>query len=428
MQMVDNSSSKLVVGLKQLWLWLLLIGPGLICVGYTIGTGSVTSMSKAGAQFGSQLLWVLILSCFFSWVLLEAYGRYALVTGDTAIHSFKMKFKGGRFFTILVMVGVVLGQWCCLSGLIGLTSSAVYETFRVVVPSLAPGGYVPILITAVILLIGLYIVLWVGTYSFFEKILVFFVTILAFSFVVSMCIVLPPVKEIASGLIPSVPKVEGVYLMMAAFVGTTMAAPTFVVRPLLLKGKGWGKEHLKEQQRDSFMSAFMMFVVSGSVMLCAAGALHAEGRTIENVLDMANSLRPIAGKFATTIFLTGILSAGLSSALPIMMVAPLLVSDYRKGKMVTRSVLFRSLTALACLMGLIVPVLGVNPIVAQIVTQVSQVFVLPLVVGGIIVLINRKEMGRHRAGIVLNIGLSLSFLFALIMSYIALISLFDLCR
>lgn len=416
------SSNKLSLTTK-IWLLLLKIGPGLFCVGYTIGTGSVTSMSKAGAQFGSRLLWVLALSCFFSWLLLEAYGRYAIVTGDTAIHSFKTKFKGGRIFAVLVIIGVVLGQWCCLSGLIGLTSSAVYETFRIVIPSLAPGGYVPILITAVIILIGLYAILWVGTYSIFEKILVLFVTILALSFVISMFIVLPPPKEILSGFIPSVPNVEGAYLMMAAFVGTTMAAPTFVVRPLLMKEKGWTKDKLKEQWRDSLISALLMFVISGSVMICAASVLHAKGKTIENVLDMANSLEPFAGKFAIMLFLFGILSAGLSSSLPIIMVAPLLISDYNKGQMVTRSVLFRSLTAVACLMGLIVPVLGVNPILAQIATQISQVFILPLIVGGIIVLINRKEMREHRAGIMLNCGLLIAFIFSLIMSYIAMTSL-----
>jgi len=50
---------------------LLTIGPGIFAIGYTIGTGSVTSMIVAGSQFGMELLWVLILSCFFSWVLLR---------------------------------------------------------------------------------------------------------------------------------------------------------------------------------------------------------------------------------------------------------------------------------------------------------------------------------------------------------------------
>ena len=107
---------------KRAWILLAAVGPGIFCIGYTIGTGSVTAMSKSGSEFGTQLLWVLALSCFFAWVLMEAYGRYAVVTGDTAIHSFKTKFKYGRLIAIVALVGISVGQWCCLSGLVGLSS------------------------------------------------------------------------------------------------------------------------------------------------------------------------------------------------------------------------------------------------------------------------------------------------------------------
>ena len=44
-------------------------------IGYTVGTGSITSMTRAGSQFGMQLLWLLALSCLFSWFMMEAAGR-----------------------------------------------------------------------------------------------------------------------------------------------------------------------------------------------------------------------------------------------------------------------------------------------------------------------------------------------------------------
>ncbi|MDR1962414.1 MAG: hypothetical protein LBQ50_01385 [Planctomycetaceae bacterium] len=37
--------------------------PGLFLVGYNIGTGSITSMAKGGANFGLDLLWAVLLSC-----------------------------------------------------------------------------------------------------------------------------------------------------------------------------------------------------------------------------------------------------------------------------------------------------------------------------------------------------------------------------
>ena len=156
----------------------LAIGPGIFCIGYTIGTGSVTSMTKAGSLYGMQLLWVLILSVFFSWVLMEAFGRFAAVTGFTAIFGFRKFLKWGKYWAILVVAGVVLGQWSCLSGILGLTSSALFEILRLFIPSLSGYEYPAVIAIAAILISLLYSLLLVGKYSFFEKILIVFVTIM----------------------------------------------------------------------------------------------------------------------------------------------------------------------------------------------------------------------------------------------------------
>jgi Mn2+/Fe2+ NRAMP family transporter len=107
-----------------------------------------------------------------------------------------------------------------------------------------------------------------------------------------------------------------------------------------------------------------------------------------------------------------------------MMVAALLVADYRKGELDTNSTLFKVLAAVACCFGLTVPILGVQPIAAQIVTQIAAVFVLPLVILGIFLLVNRKDlMGVHSAGMILNSGLVGAFLFACLVSYSGAVAL-----
>jgi Mn2+/Fe2+ NRAMP family transporter len=228
-------------------------------------------------------------------------------------------------------------------------------------------------------------------------------------------------------LLPVIPQAPGAALMVAAFVGTTMAAPTFVVRPLLLKAKGWGPADLRQQSIDALTGASLMFVVSGAIMACAAGALFSRGLEINKVLDMVHTLTPIAGKYAVALFLVGTLSAGLSSVFPACMIAPLLINDYRRGEFDSRSALFRILCAVACLLGLTVPLLGANPIAAQIATQVSQVFILPLVVGVFLVLCNRRDlMGAQRAGVLLNAGMAAAMLFSLAMSYNAAVALIEL--
>jgi Mn2+/Fe2+ NRAMP family transporter len=349
---------------------------------------------------------------------MEAYGRYAIVTGGTAINGFKKHLKFGKFLAITTIIGVVIGQWNSLSGILGLSSHALYEVGRLFVPALPEENYWQVLVIALVLIVFMYGLMLVGRYSFFEKILIIFVTIMGVAFIISMFIVLPPPEEIARGFIPRIPKTPGANIIVAAFVGTTMAAPTFVVRPLLMKEKGWQKENTREQSRDAFVSALFMFVISGSIMVCATGAMFYEGRTIDKVLDMVYTLEPVAGRFAVALFMVGTISAGLSSIFPIMMVAPLLISDYRAGKMEPKSKLFKWLTGVACLVGLTVPILGANPIAAQIATQVANVFVLPLVIGGILYIMNQKKlMGLHRAGVLLNTGMVLALVFACIISY-----------
>jgi Mn2+/Fe2+ NRAMP family transporter len=358
---------------------------------------------------------------------MEAYGRYAVITGGTAIHSFRKKIKYGKILAIVIVVGITVGQWNSLTGILGLSANAIYELTHLFFPATAPKNYWAVLGIAIFLIIVLYALLLVGNYSFFEKILIVFVTFMGASFLVSMFVVFPNPREIVAGLKPSIPQVPGGKLMVAAFVGTTMAAPTFIVRPLLMKGKGWGKENTKEQSKDALTSAILMFVISASIMITATGALFHEGKTIGKVLDMVYTLEPAAGKLAVAIFVLGTLSAGLSSIFPILMVAPLLIADYRNGELDTNSKLFKILTAIAAVFGLTVPILGANPIVAQIATQVANVFVLPFVIGAIIYLVNNKnDMGKNRAGLLMNIGLVSAFIFSCFIAWNGINALIDM--
>ncbi|MDO6517693.1 NRAMP family divalent metal transporter [Zobellia uliginosa] len=412
--------------LKKILAMILAFGPGIFAIGYTIGTGSVTSMIVAGSTYGMQLLWVLVLSCVFSGMLMFAYGNYALVTGETALYAFKKHLKWGKPIAILIILGVSFGQWNSLMGILGISANIIFEIFLIYFPALAAYQYELVLTIAVVVIIVMYYFLLIGKYTFFEKILVIFVTIMGLSFLVSLFMVYPLPIEVAKGLIPTVPKVEGGGMMVAAFVGTTMAAATFLSRPLFVKGKGWTIKNLKQQKKDSIIAATLVFIISASVMAVACGALFHQGQPVTKVLDMVNTLEPVAGKFALTLFFFGTLSAGLSSIFPCLLIAPILLADYQSGELDTTSKQFKIITAIACLFALIVPVFGANPIQMQIVSQVFNVFVLPLVILGIILLCNNKKlMKEHKATALLNIGLTAALFFSIIISYNGAVALWN---
>ncbi len=409
---------------KKLLALVLAFGPGIFAIGYTIGTGSVTSMIVAGSTYGMQLLWVLLLSCVFSGLLMYAYGNFALVTGETALFAFKKHLKWGKLIAILIILGISFGQWNSLMGILGISANIIYEIFLIYFPGLVNAKYETVLAIAIAVIIGFYGLLLVGKYAFFEKILVIFVTIMGLSFIISLFMVYPLPLEVVKGLVPSIPKVEGGQMMVAAFVGTTMAAATFLSRPLFVKGKGWTIENRNQQKKDAIIAALLVFFISASVMAVACGALFHQGQPVTKVLDMVNTLEPVAGKFALTLFFFGTLSAGLSSIFPCLLIAPILLADYQSGELDTNSKQFRVITAIACLFALIVPVYGANPIEMQILSQVFNVFVLPLVILGIILLINSKKlMAQYKAGLLLNIGLFAALFFSCVISYNGIVAL-----
>ena len=388
---------------------LTVLGPGIFAIGYTIGTGSITSMAKSGADYGLGLLWVLALSCLFSGLLMEAYGRLAVVTGETSLAAIRAHLPGGKVFAWVVFAGVVMGQYTCLGGILTLSSGAIAEML---------GGSVPPFAIACVISAGMYAMLMIGRYSVFEKVLAFFVGVMVLTFLVSVFVTMPDAATLAKASRQVFPSDGQSLLMLAAFVGTTMAAPTFLTRPLLIREKGLTVADIGRQRIDSWFSGFMMFVISGSIVFVATGALWAHGKGIDRILDMAGTLEPLAGRAAVVIFMVGVLSAGLSSIFPILMVAPILLSDYASGKMETRTPAFRWICLAACAWGLVVPALGGNPVSVTIAAQISNVFVLPLTVLAILLLLNRRGlMGEHRAGFAVNVGLGLALAFSIAIAY-----------
>ena len=410
---------------KSILRWIAMVGPGLFCLGFTIGTGSVTSMVKSGSMFGTGLLWALAISAFFTWVMTYAYGHFGIVTGDTAIHGIKHNLCGGRVWAIILIAGLVVSQWISLSSILNITSNAVAEVLYLCIPGLpSAASYWIVLAMAVLIAGSVWAVLNRGNYGVFEKILSVLVTLMGLAFIISMFIELPAPGTIIRGFVPRIPDSADARLFIAAFVGTTMSSPTFVIRPMIIKSKGWGRADGRLQRRDATVSAALTFIISASIMICAAGVLHTRGIRVEKVLDMIYVLQPIAGRFAVALFVVGLLSAGLSSLFPIMMLAPELISDYRNGEMQTGTPLFKVLTGVAALAGLTIPILGTSPVITQIASQVTLVFVLPLVILLMMIMINKRSvMGSLKPGPFFNVLMGLALVFACIVSCTGVIAL-----
>lgn len=410
-------------GFKKISLILAAVGPGLFLIAYNIGTGSIITMAKAGADYGMSLFWTLLLSCIFTYVLMVAYGQVTLVTGKTALFNIKTQIPAiGKALAIYIMIALIIGELLALMGIMGIVADLLQEAIRMI----SGGAMVSTLLITIILIALLICLLWYGRYQIFEKILTVLVLLMAFCFIYVFFAVSPDINEILAGMVPSIPNQPGVLGLIAAMVGTTCSAAVFIVRSIVVAEKGWTIDNLQNEKKDAFVSASMMLFLSAIIMAVAAGTLHLMGLHVNDTLELIQLFEPLGGKFSAFILIAGITGAALSTVFPIVLIAPWLIADFSAKPRNIRSPLFRILGIAGLFFGLGLQFIDQRPPAMMIFSQAFQAFILPAVAVPILYLINKKSlMNDHSASPKMNFGIVCVLLFGLITSYFAVVELLN---
>ncbi|MBT5330437.1 MAG: Nramp family divalent metal transporter [Porticoccaceae bacterium] len=401
---------------KQKFLkWLALFLPGIFLLGFNIGTGSVTAMAKAGAEYGMSLLWTIVISCLCTYFMINLYGRYTLVTGQTALEAFRKNIHPavGIFFLVALTAGVC-GS---VMGVMGIVAEICYEWSK----SLVEGGIAPIYFASFFVSL-VYFIFWNGNTQVFERSLAVIVAVMSACFLINFFIMMPPPGDIVMGLIPSIPDVspnsaQGPLLVIASMVGTTVFSGLFIIRTTLVKEAGWSLADYDKQRTDALVSVSLMFIISAAIMASAAGTLFVEGVPLSNASQMITLLEPLAGGFAVSIFALGLVAAGVSSQFPNVLMLPWLLCDYSGSERNMTLGKYRVIVLLISLLGLVVPIFEARPVFVMIISQAFNAVILPITVGCIFYLTNRKDlMGEHKNTWVANSVLGAIFLFSIFTS------------
>jgi manganese transport protein len=306
-------------------------------------------------------------------------------------------------------------------GVMGIIADICYEWSKTMID----GGIAPIYF-AVFFIALVYFIFWNGRTQFFERCLAVLVAIMALCFLLNFFIMMPPPIDILKGMIPSLPEVSAdagkePFLVIASMVGTTVFSGLFIIRTTLVKEAGWTIKDIKHQRNDAIVSATMMFVISGSIMAAAAGTLHAEGLVLTEASQMIRLLEPLVGSFATAVFAIGIIAAGVSSQFPNVLMLPWLLCDYKQSERKMTLTRYRMMVLIISLLGLVVPIFHARPVYVMVVSQAFQSIVLPLTVGCILYLGNRKDlMGEYTNKLMTNIFLTVILAFSTTTTYMGI--------
>lgn len=396
------------------------VGPGLFLIGYNIGTGSITTMAKSGAEHGMSLFWALALSSVFTFILMVAYGKVTLVTGKTALFNIKSEFKFGWILALYILIALIIGELLALIGVMGIVAELLQEGIKILT-----GGKTIQTVWIILAIVPLmYFLLWFGRYKQFEKVLTVFVILMGLCFIVVFFMLKPDYTEIVKGMVPSIPDTPGALGLIAAMAGTTCSAAVFIMRSTVVAEKGWNVSNLKNEKKDAFVSAFMMLFLSGIIMAVAAGTLHIMGLKLENTIEMIALFEPIGGKLAALILIIGITGAGLSTIFPIVLIAPWLVSDYMGKPRDIRSPMFRWLMLLGLVFAFGSVFLEQRPPALMIFSQAFQACILPAVAIPVFILLNRKKlMDKYISNWKMNLGVIAVILFSFLTSWFAIVEL-----
>ncbi|MDC1401295.1 Nramp family divalent metal transporter [Gammaproteobacteria bacterium] len=417
--MINLDSSQIQRYKHKFMGYLSLFLPGIFLLGFNIGTGSVTSMAKAGADFGMSLLWTIVISCMCTFFMINLYGRYTLITGETALQAFRKHIHPalGLFFIIALTAGV------CGSviGVMGIVAEISSEWSK----SIVNGGISPIYFS--ILYISLvYYIFWNGNTQFFERSAAVIVAIMAACFLANFFIMMPPPIDIFKGFIPSIPATlagsdKNTFLVISSMVGTTVFSGLFIIRTTLVKEAGWTLLDYRKQRNDAIVSVSLMFVISASIMAAAAASLHEEGLILSKASQMITLLEPLAGSLAVSIFATGLIAAGVSSQLPNVLMLPWLICDYSGADRDMSLTKFRVIVLGISLLGLIVPIFEARPVLVMIVSQTFNSLILPITVASIFYLTNKKTLMKGHENTLFDNSILLAiFIFALFTTYIGI--------
>jgi Mn2+/Fe2+ NRAMP family transporter len=160
-------------------------------VGGFLEIGSITTAAQAGAGFGFQLAWAVVLGTLCIAFLVEMSGRFSACSKHTIPDAMRERF-GVNFFavTLIVLLGVSLLVLAAEEG--GIAAALEMAT-----------GW-PIPVWAIPIAVVAWGLLWRGTFSFIEN-GVSLLGLVTIAFAVGAAKLHPDYHAIAAGVVPSLP-------------------------------------------------------------------------------------------------------------------------------------------------------------------------------------------------------------------------------
>lgn len=368
------------------------VGPGALVAAAFIGPGTVTTATLAGVHYGFALLWALTFSVIATLVLQEMAARLGLVTGAGLGEAVRRRFEGtgARWLAVgLVIAAIAFGN-------------AAYETGNLLGAGLGAESVFGGGITGWAVLAGAVaaVLLWIGSYRAVERVLVTLVVLMSLTFLATAIVIGPPLLALLRGMF--MPRVPSAGMMVAVgLIGTTVVPYNLFLHAAAVREKWSGPEDLPVARVDLTVAIILGGVVSMAIVATSAAMPHGD---IRNAADMAAQLEPLLGRWAGVFFATGLLAAGLTSAITAPLAAAYATAGALGWPRDLRDRRLRGVWLVVLGAGVLFAATGVKPVPAILFAQVANGILLPAVAAFLLLAVNdRRWMGEKVNGTLANV-------------------------
>jgi manganese transport protein len=295
----------LAPGPRRLWHFL---GPaGMISVGYMDPGNWATDLS-AGARFGYQLLWVLVVANLIAMVLQTLAARLGIVTGRDLAQSCREHYARPVVWALWLLCELAIIA-CDLAEILG---GAIALNLLFNLP-LAWGA----------LLTGLDALLIIGLQRYGIRTLeaVMAVMVLTIGACVGLNVFLasPDWPAVASGLIP---QIDGASLYLAiGMLGATVMPHNLYLHSALVCTRriestpAAQREAIRYNFFDTAVALNLAFLINAAILVVSAATFFSRGIEVTELSQAYDLLTPLLGSaVASTAFAIALLVAGQSSA------------------------------------------------------------------------------------------------------------------
>ena len=299
--------------------WLKKLGPGLITGAADDDPSGIATYSQAGAQFGFNLLWTILLTYPLMVGIQVVSARIGRVSGHGLATNIRRHYPAWLLYGI---VGLLL-----IANTINIAAdvSAMGEALKLIVGG--PAQAYAVAFGVVSLLLQVFI-----PYRRYVRILKW-LTLALLAYVATAFVVHIPWQQVLlSAFAPQLSwKKEYITTVVAVF-GTTISPYLFFwqasqeveeqladpqAQPLI-RAPQQARANLRRIKIDTYIGMAFSNLVAFFIILTTAVTLNLHGVTgIQTSAQAATALRPIAGEFAFLLFSAGIIGTGLL-AVPVL--------------------------------------------------------------------------------------------------------------